>query len=189
MVNGTSVIVVCAYCGTSFRAGASKKRKYCSITCGRKHLATAERMSAMRSQRKINFSGIPGPQLCRICGTGYQPVSARQKWCATCMPDDNARARYRRYGLTEPQWLEMVARHGGKCWICKRREAVCVDHDHATGAIRGALCHKCNQSLGFIEAPEWFAAARSYLGWSDDDGQGQAPRRQPSPTSVSIFDR
>ena len=34
------------------------------------------------------------------------------------------------------------------CLICSRAPAVHVDHDHATGAIRGMLCFNCNGGLG-----------------------------------------
>lgn len=160
-----TVTVVCANCGMSFAMPGHKTRKYCSGSCRSKATSTHERMSAMRARRANNFPGIPGLKLCGICASEFQPVSARQVWCLTCIPDAQARARWQRYKITGPQWREMAARFDGKCWICRRREAVCVDHDHATGAVRGALCQKCNQALGFIEAPEWFAAARAYLGW------------------------
>lgn len=50
---------------------------------------------------------------------------------------------------------------GGLCAICKRPEKecltrtqhkLCVDHNHATGIIRGLLCHRCNVLVGAVEA-------------------------------------
>ena len=44
----------------------------------------------------------------------------------------------------------------GKCGVCskdlKRDLRACIDHDHATGLIRGLLCSACNSKLGFIES-------------------------------------
>ncbi len=39
-----------------------------------------------------------------------------------------------------------------------------VDHDHATGVIRGLLCFRCNNALGdFREEYELFRRAAEYL--------------------------
>jgi hypothetical protein len=39
-----------------------------------------------------------------------------------------------------------------------------VDHDHATGVIRGLLCFRCNNALGdFREEYELFQRAADYL--------------------------
>ncbi len=39
-----------------------------------------------------------------------------------------------------------------------------IDHDHATGRVRGALCHLCNVALGAVrDNPETLMAMISYL--------------------------
>lgn len=75
------------------------------------------------------------------------------------------RRRQQRYGLTPEQYEEMYDEQHGRCAICGERLAVlCVDHDHATGAIRGLLCSPCNLAVGFLrDDPARARAAALYL--------------------------
>jgi hypothetical protein len=60
----------------------------------------------------------------------------------------------------------MVAQQGGVCRICKTKPArpLFVDHSHASGRVRGLLCHPCNAALGFMrDDPVIAAAATDYL--------------------------
>lgn len=60
----------------------------------------------------------------------------------------------KRYGITLEQKLAIVHAQGGQCPICRRTldlarpRAIHVDHDHATGRIRGVTCAGCNTALG-----------------------------------------
>jgi hypothetical protein len=61
----------------------------------------------------------------------------------------------RKYNLTANEYDAMLAAQGGGCAICSRRPGktpLHVDHDHATGRVRGILCHQCNWYLGTIDA-------------------------------------
>jgi hypothetical protein len=53
------------------------------------------------------------------------------------------------------------------CKICStdlHNKKICIDHDHLTMAIRGALCHFCNVGLGkFDDSVELLANAIRYL--------------------------
>lgn len=56
------------------------------------------------------------------------------------------------YGLSEEELHALYAKQEGRCAICKRPEgekALCVDHDHNTGEVRGLLCNSCNAMLGY----------------------------------------
>lgn len=76
----------------------------------------------------------------------------------------------RNYGITIEDFRAMRQRQGYRCAICGRHEdaikpkGLRVDHDHATGKVRGLLCHGCNLSLGhFGDSPEILIRASQYL--------------------------
>lgn len=64
--------------------------------------------------------------------------------------------REHKYGITDAEFWTLYNKQDGKCGICKRRmyskryKVFCVDHVHATGEIRGLLCHNCNRALGMF---------------------------------------
>ena len=76
-------------------------------------------------------------------------------------------------GITEEEYNNMVAKQNNKCLICditfdtskmNSRDYPCVDHDHATGKIRGILCGCCNKGLGlFYDNIENLNSAITYL--------------------------
>lgn len=76
----------------------------------------------------------------------------------------------RKYGVTLERYAEMLREQDGKCAICGALEAeqrhgvFNVDHDHATGAVRGLLCWGCNHILGTVkDNAETLLSAVSYL--------------------------
>ena len=92
------------------------------------------------------------------------------------------RKRYREvYRISVADYDAMLQRQNGVCAICKRSgQALCVDHCHACGKVRGLLCGKCNSVLGFCDdSPAHLLAAAAYLRASCD----QAPAS--SMTSVA----
>ncbi len=56
-----------------------------------------------------------------------------------------ARNNWKKYGLSEEQWLELRSKG---CGICGSMEKLVIDHNHDTGVIRGALCTMHNTALG-----------------------------------------
>jgi hypothetical protein len=62
----------------------------------------------------------------------------------------------RTYGISLAQVVAMYNALKGKCPLCQNKmilggtngTAVCVDHDHKSGKVRGLLCNHCNQMLG-----------------------------------------
>lgn len=58
--------------------------------------------------------------------------------------------------LTRTEYDRLFAEQQGRCAICKVDantliRALCVDHNHTTGKVRGLLCYKCNSGLGFFQ--------------------------------------
>lgn len=111
------------------------------------------------------------------------------RWCAGCqtfVPDDyvtgsrckacasrgsHATRLKATYGITRDDYEALFRAQGGRCYIC-RREAhsrrLAVDHDHATGEVRGLLCadveRGCNHAiLGNIKDIEMARRIVAYL--------------------------
>ena len=59
-----------------------------------------------------------------------------------------------RYWLSKKEYDQRLEEQGNKCAICgttdpgKYHGRFCVDHNHATKAVRGLICHNCNSALG-----------------------------------------
>lgn len=53
-----------------------------------------------------------------------------------------------RHTATATDRTELRKKQKGKCLICAERSATDLDHNWATGAVRGYLCHGCNVMLG-----------------------------------------
>lgn len=109
---------------------------------------------------------------CTACGEEKAPAdfprnrgrpSGRGIYCKPC---HNARTRgfirkkygdtrhyhYRqKYGIGRDDFERLKANQGGLCAVCCTRGASQVDHDHATGKVRGILCLHCNAGLGALK--------------------------------------
>lgn len=95
-----------------------------------------------------------------------------RRWLA----EDRDRAKaygLAKYGITLDQYNLMLDEQGGGCAICgaisnKNGKALFVDHCHATGKVRGILCHRCNTGLGsFKDNATLVAKAAIYLSGSN----------------------
>lgn len=82
----------------------------------------------------------------------------------------------KKYGLTIEDAEIILKNQNYKCAICgkelilfgdieNRKKGIAnVDHNHATGEIRGLLCDKCNRGLGcFDDNTDYLLSAISYL--------------------------
>ena len=106
---------------------------------------------------------------CPHCGTNksadefYRNKNGRlDSWCKECVKKDGKRyPRSQRnswlkkaYGITLADYEAMLKAQGGCCAICHTTKPTgkfrwfAVDHCHATGMVRGLLCHHCNHMIG-----------------------------------------
>lgn len=74
-----------------------------------------------------------------------------------------------KYGITLQQYDAMLEAQQFKCLICQsdspaQKNTWHIDHCHATGKVRGILCHLCNLMLGHArDNVDTLAAGIGYL--------------------------
>ena len=146
------------------------RKSYCR-ECGHDRYRTGRESQGALVRPKV----VPeGHKFCRSCQT-VKPLS---DWTASAYTTDgfrsscractSARARrdhlVRTYGITADDVAAMLEAQDGVCAICRAADAAHIDHDHATGAVRGMLCFRCNAALGqFDDDPVVLVRAARYL--------------------------
>lgn len=117
--------------------------------------AIAAAAGAKVSRRKVIH---PGPR----CGEHHRAKKNERK--------DVARERRWKavYGISGDEYRAILEEQGGKCFLCERAyglsRALCVDHCHKTGMVRGCLCSRCNEMLGHArDSIDFFNRCISYL--------------------------
>lgn len=138
---------VCCRCGKDFYVSPHRDAtaKFCSLTC-----------------RRVS-NGLVKP--CSKC-KAIKPLTAFHKrgerrfvsWCKTCAATGSRRRNQkgallqRRYGLSLADYELRLRQQDYKCATCKRvLTRPHVDHNHATGKVRGLLCYPCNISIGLLK--------------------------------------
>ena len=135
---------ICHYCG----GPARKQRLFCSDAC----------------RRRDRMGIAPGTvAVCETCG-GDIDYGARpdRKFCS--LPCQRISERGRRYGLASAEAYELLS-DSASCMICHRQDVeLHIDHNHATGEVRGVLCTQHNVGLGMMgESIEYLQSAIKYL--------------------------
>lgn len=112
---------------------------------------------------------------CRTCGKNRAErfyKSARGRVCTACQKarsrTTNHAARIgRTYGITADEYNTLLAAQDGRCAICRQARSyrLNVDHDHASGHVRGLLCRLCNGRLltAARDNPATLRSAADYL--------------------------
>jgi len=166
----------CPVCGNVIPDTVTLKAVCCSRKCGDTY---SNRNRAAKRHAEILANRKPCPE----CGNDLpEDRDHRAKFCSWECKHAAMGARYRRryrgrirkalYGITEEQYQAMFESQGNACAICGSTDwpasnyagSPHVDHDHATGEVRGLLCGHCNNGLGhFRDDPERLRKAAAYL--------------------------
>jgi len=113
--------------------------------------------------------------ICKACG--LRPPYKRNALCTKCRTDRrdktaHARAQreatWRKLGVSPAEHDRQFLAQEGLCAICQTAlgegRDCNLDHDHATGEVRGLLCESCNTGLGkFRDRPRLLQRAVMYL--------------------------
>jgi len=164
----------------------SGRGSYCQPCFNVRSRASYARQLAARGRQVQEREQLAaGLKRCPDCGE-IKPVEefartrARKRGYHTyCLPCHNQRGRetrerlyggsrhyhlVRRYGIGAADVDAMIAAQGGVCAICGAAAPEHVDHDHATGKVRGVLCFNCNGGLGqFRDRVDVMQRAIAYL--------------------------
>lgn len=117
------------------------------------------------------FPHLPPPKVWRPvieksggrCTTHWRVEKKRRREAA------HEKSVQRVYGLSEGEYAALYEFQGGRCALCRRATGktrrLSVDHDHATGAVRGLACRPCNTILGHArDSIAFFRRCADYLG-------------------------
>jgi hypothetical protein len=105
-------------------------------------------LSAFCHDRCIKGSGLRS--ICRECsntaGRNYRTVHRSSV--------RNSKLK-KLYGITANDYSALLIQQKSVCAICKEQcktgRYLAVDHDHKTGKVRGLLCVRCNNAIGFLK--------------------------------------
>lgn len=162
----------------------SRRNKLCAA-----HLDQLARGDGLHPIPEPSSTLVEGWPFCSRCDR-WRPTedfgwdTVRKTWKRVCRPcvaegmrgynTRNAaairlRVTLRRWGIDEGRYRSLFERQRHLCAICKRPSTkrgykLALDHDHATGLVRGLLCQDCNMGLGqFHDDPKRLRAAARYL--------------------------
>ena len=127
------------------------------------------RTNAQREAKEKGLTHYISQRACPKCG-GYQRYAVSGR-CSNLECRRKVESEWRRknpdkvqqknrkrkmgyYGLSVDDFDILMEKQNNCCAICKKTcitgRALAIDHDHNTNIVRGLLCNKCNQGLGFF---------------------------------------
>jgi hypothetical protein len=92
---------------------------------------------------------------CKPCKKSWRSEH-RKKYPEKAKARDRSSDLQKNYGISIKEYDEMLRIQDGRCGCCGIHQSrfvrrLHVDHDHATGKIRGLLCTQCNPGIGYFQ--------------------------------------
>lgn len=138
---------------------SSKKQGWVRVLHGTEGgTASSYLAAALRRQLRLRSRYNEPCIKCGILFSRLSCVGPSQRWCGNCLgPDKASRHRLRKFNVSHTEWLALKTECSNRCEICsqppdfhpkwKHVKELSIDHDHATGKVRGLLCWRCNLDL------------------------------------------
>lgn len=166
--------------GYKATADAKHRRKYIDNLRARdrwRNLQPERKAQRMAAQRRRTL--LKSVEISAYGKVYYQKNKHkwRERWeQQKALPLEVRTPKYRKYGLkhrhglTVEQYDAMLKAQNGVCAVCLEppttghNKRLHVDHDHATGKVRGLLCMHCNWAISRLDNHDgWAARAEAYL--------------------------
>lgn len=153
----------CTSCGGSKEPG--KGKRYCNSCLAEKKCPKCEEFMVLTF--RTSKWGKPTPEYkCRKCRTDSESKRRLQDLDAYYLAKVESK-----YGITKEQYFLLYEEACGACQVCGTvptgkgpYRSLNVDHDHATGKVRGLLCAACNKALGYArDNPQILRKLANYL--------------------------
>lgn len=150
-----SVLIECIDCGTE-----QPRTEFLNPTRGRpfRRCASCRLYSERRAEGSVTRRAAKSEKekSCSRCGLmkSISEFSLRTEgtWKSHCNRCIALAQRAKKYGISVDEYENMETTQAGLCRICDKVPVTSlrVDHDHATGRVRGLLCHECNAGIGLL---------------------------------------
>lgn len=162
---------VCPLCDKTFAPRYQNKGFFCSSSCYQKDLRRGKPrlrtpLVRRRDTKWMNEARRRNPEKYLAIERNSRR-RARERLGEEGWKRRNKHYNLLKFGITLADFDQMLKDQNNSCAICggppKNIKGFQVDHNHETGAVRGLLCHSCNQGMKALDkTPNWCEKAAKY---------------------------